>query len=96
MLHNFGKIDKSSKSNDKSFILRFIHEDLHNTFVTFKIEASSLAFVYKVWVAIAYFIIIAVLVLTAFSLNYVIAVEKDASLTHMLLTLLHLKAKERL
>ena len=48
MLHNFGRIHKSSHPNNQSFIMRFIHEDLHNTFVTFKIDASSLVFVYSV------------------------------------------------
>ena len=48
MVHNFGKIHNSSSPNNKSFILRFIHEDLHNTFVTFRIDASSITFVHNV------------------------------------------------
>ena len=49
MLHNFGKLHKeSSHPNEDSFILRFIHDDVHNTLVSFDIDASNLLFVYNV------------------------------------------------
>ena len=48
MVRNFGKVHNSSHPNNKSFILKFIHEDLHNTFVTFKIDASNIFFVHNV------------------------------------------------
>ncbi len=48
MAHNFGRVHNSSHPNNKSFILRFVHEDLHNTFVTFRIDASDILFVTNV------------------------------------------------
>ena len=48
MVHNFGTVHNSSHPNNKSFILRFVHEDLHNTFITFRIDASDIMFVYSV------------------------------------------------
>ena len=48
MVHNFGKVHKSSHPNNHSFILRFVHNKLHNSFVTFRIDASNLLFVYNV------------------------------------------------
>ena len=48
MVHNFGRVHNSSHPNNKSFILKFIHEDLHNTFVTFRMDASDILFVYSV------------------------------------------------
>ena len=48
MVHNFGEIHPSTHVTDHSFILRFIHTDLHNTFVTFRIDASDIVFVYNV------------------------------------------------
>ena len=48
MVHNYGKVHNSSHPNNDSFILKFVHEDLHNSFVTFKIDASNLLFVYNV------------------------------------------------
>lgn len=48
MVHNFGKIHPSTHVTDHSFILRFINTDLHNTFVTFRIDAADIVFVYNV------------------------------------------------
>ena len=48
MIRNFGKVHNSSHPNNDSFILKFVHEDLHNSFVTFRIDASNLLFVYNV------------------------------------------------
>ena len=45
MVHNFGQIHASSHPNNHSFILRFIHEDLHNSFAVFRIDASDILFV---------------------------------------------------
>ena len=48
MLKNFGHVHPSTKNNDHSFIVRLIHDDLHNSFVTFRIDASDIQFVYNV------------------------------------------------
>lgn len=48
LLSSFGKIDSSSNATNTTFILRFELEDLHNTFVTFRIDASDIVFVYNV------------------------------------------------
>ena len=48
MAYNFGTIDPSSQPNNNSFILRFTYNDLHNTFLTFNLDASSLSFVKNV------------------------------------------------
>ena len=45
MLHNFGEVDKSSRPNNNSFILRFKYKEFHNTFVTYTIDASDITFV---------------------------------------------------
>ena len=45
MLHNFGKVHHDSHPNNHSFILKFYHEDLHNSFVTLRIDASNITFV---------------------------------------------------
>jgi hypothetical protein len=47
MVHNFGQVHPSTHANNHSFILRFIHTDLHNSFVTFRIDASDIVFVYN-------------------------------------------------
>ena len=47
LLRNFGKVHPSTHSNDNSFILRFVHESLHNSFVTFNIDASDIQFVFN-------------------------------------------------
>lgn len=47
MLGNFGKVDYSTRSDKNSFILRFVHESLHNSFVTFKIDATDIQYVYN-------------------------------------------------
>ena len=47
MVHNFGHIHRSTHVTNHSFILRFIHTEFHNTFVTFRIDASDIAFVYN-------------------------------------------------
>lgn len=47
MVHNFGRIHRSTHVTNHSFILRFIHTEFHNTFVTFRIDASDIAFVYN-------------------------------------------------
>ena len=44
-LSNFGRVHPSSNPNNNSFILRFFHEGLHNSFVTLKIDASDISFV---------------------------------------------------
>jgi len=48
MVHNYGKVHNSSHPNNDSFILKFVHEDLHNSFVTFRIDASNILYVYNV------------------------------------------------
>ena len=47
MVHNFGRIHPSTHVTDHSFILRFINTDLHNSFVTFRIDAADIVFVYN-------------------------------------------------
>lgn len=47
MVHNYGIVHPSTHATNHSFILRFIHTDLHNSFVTFRIDASDIAFVYN-------------------------------------------------
>lgn len=47
MVHNFGLVHPSTHANNHSFILRFIHTDFHNSFVTFRIDASDIVFVYN-------------------------------------------------
>ena len=48
LLSNFGQADESIRSSNSSFILRLVHEDLHNTFVTMRLDASDIVFVYSV------------------------------------------------
>ena len=48
MIHNFGKVHPSSHRNKDSYILNFLHDDLHNSFVTLRIDASDIAFVKNV------------------------------------------------
>lgn len=48
MIHNFGKVYHGSHPNKNSFILQFIHDDLHNSFITLRIDASDIAFVKSV------------------------------------------------
>lgn len=48
MIHNFGRIHPDSHPNNSSFILRLFHDDLHNSFVTFKIDALDISFVQNV------------------------------------------------
>lgn len=47
MVYNFGHIHPSTHVTNHSFILRFINTDLHNSFVTFRIDASDIVFVYN-------------------------------------------------
>ena len=48
MLHNFGRVAESTHPNEDSFMLNFIHEELLNTVVTIRIDASNIVFVYNV------------------------------------------------
>ena len=48
MIHNYGKVHHSSHPNKNSFILKFVHEDLHNSFITLRIDASDITFVKSV------------------------------------------------
>ena len=48
MAHNFGTVDPSSHPNENSFLLKFLYDDLHNTLLRIKIDASSVSFVYTV------------------------------------------------
>ena len=48
MLHNFGTIDESSNPNSKSFMLNLKYDHVFNTFVSLKIDASEIVFVYNV------------------------------------------------
>lgn len=48
MIHNFGKVYHGSHPNKDSFILQFLHDDLHNSFITLRIDASDIAFVKSV------------------------------------------------
>lgn len=48
MIHNFGKVYHGSHPNKNSFILQFIHDDLHNSFITLRIDASDIVFVKSV------------------------------------------------
>ncbi len=45
LIPNYGVIHPSTHPDQNSFILRFLHTDFHNTFVTFDIDASDLQFV---------------------------------------------------
>ncbi len=45
LLHNYGQVHPSTHPDDNSFILRFVHTSLHNSFVTFYIDASDIQFV---------------------------------------------------
>ena len=47
LLHNYGQVHHSTHPDDNSFILRFVHTSLHNSFVTFDIDASDIQFVYN-------------------------------------------------
>lgn len=48
LLPNFGRIHPSTHIDNNSFIIRLIHDDLHNSFVTFRIDASDIQFVFNV------------------------------------------------
>lgn len=48
MLHNYGTIHPSTHPNNSSFILRLVYPDLHNTLVTFRVDASDLSFVVNI------------------------------------------------
>ena len=48
MIHNYGKVHHSSHPNKNSFILKFVHGDLHNSFITLRIDASDITFVKSV------------------------------------------------
>ena len=48
MIHNHGKVHHDSHPNNESFILKFFHNDLHNSFVTLRIDASDILFVRSV------------------------------------------------
>ncbi len=48
MLHNYGKLHQSTHPNNSSFIMRLIYPDLHNTFITFNLDATDLSFVVNV------------------------------------------------
>ena len=48
MIHNYGKVHHNSHPNNDSFILKFFHDDLHNSFVTLRIDASDITFVRSV------------------------------------------------
>ena len=48
MIHNYGKVHHSSHPNKDSFILKFVHADLHNSFITLRIDASDITFVKSV------------------------------------------------
>ena len=47
-MHNYGEIHRSTHVNNSSFIMRMIYPDLHNTFVTFRLDASDISFVVNV------------------------------------------------
>ena len=48
MLHNYGRIHPSTHPNNSSFIMRLIYPRLHNSLVTFRLDAADLAFVVNV------------------------------------------------
>ena len=48
MLHNYGKIHPSTHPNNHTFILRLLYPDLHNSFVTFNLDATDLSFVVNI------------------------------------------------
>lgn len=48
MMHNYGKIHPSTHPTNSSFIMRLIYPELHNSFVTFRLDASDLKFVVNV------------------------------------------------
>lgn len=48
MLHNYGKLHQSTHPNNSTFILRLLYPDLHNTFITFNLDATDLSFVVNV------------------------------------------------
>ena len=45
MMHNYGKIHPSTHPNNSSFIMRLMYPNLHNSFITFRIDATDLRFV---------------------------------------------------
>lgn len=48
MLHNFGTVDESTNPNEDAFMLNFLYEELLNTIVTIRIDATNIVFVYNV------------------------------------------------
>ena len=48
MLHNYGTIHPSTHPNNSSFIMRLMYPNLHNSLVTFRIDATDLSFVVNV------------------------------------------------
>lgn len=48
MLHNYGTVHPSTHPNNNSFIMRLLYTRLHNSFVTFHVDATDLAFVVNV------------------------------------------------
>ena len=48
MIHNYGTVHQDSHPNNDSFILKFLHDDLHNSFVTLRIDATDISFVKSV------------------------------------------------
>ena len=48
MLHNYGIVHPSTQPNNNSFILRLMYPDLHNSLVSFVIDATDVAFVVNV------------------------------------------------
>ena len=45
MLYNYGDIHNSSYEDENSFILRFRYNEFHNTWISFTIDATDIAFV---------------------------------------------------
>lgn len=48
MLHNYGTIHPSTHPNNSSFIMRLIYPNLHNSLITFRIDATDLSFAVNV------------------------------------------------
>lgn len=48
MLHNYGELHPSTSIDNNSFIMRLVYNELHNSFVTFEIDATDVSFVINV------------------------------------------------
>ena len=45
MMHNYGQVHPTTHVNNNSFIMRLLYPNLHNSFVTFRVDATDLSLV---------------------------------------------------